>query len=172
MKLGSTVTLIYRGTLEDGTLFGKADADEPMVFQTGMDLVIDGLENEILEMEKGEKKTFTVGMYDAYGEHLDDFVERVPLENIPFGDIEVGKRVWMINDAGEKVAVTVAAVEPDAVLFDMNHPLAGHDLTFEVEILDVEDAPENFISAKEKAKLMGQNNQAMGFGGEDGFTMM
>lgn len=172
MKLGSTVTLVYRGTLEDGTLFGKADADEPMVFQTGMDLVIDGLENEILEMEKGEKKTFTVSMYDAYGEHLDDFMERVPLENIPFGDIEVGKRVWMINDAGEKVAVTVAAVEPDAVVFDMNHPLAGHDLTFEVEILDVEDAPENFISAKEKAKLMGQNNQAMGFGGEDGFTMM
>ena len=73
MKLGTTVTLTYRGTLEDGSMFGYADAEKPMVFQTGMDQAIDGFEKEILTMSKiGEKKTFTVDPYEAYGEYLDD----------------------------------------------------------------------------------------------------
>lgn len=70
MDLGSTVTLVYTGKLEDGTVFGYATEENPMVFQTGMDMAIDGFEKEILAMEgfEGEKKTFTVGQYDAYGE--------------------------------------------------------------------------------------------------------
>jgi len=83
MKLGSTVKLIYTGTLEDGTVFGYAKPEGPMEFQTGMDLTIPGFEKEILQMSKGEKKTFTVGQYDAYGEYLDDFVEVVPVEKRP-----------------------------------------------------------------------------------------
>ncbi len=144
MKLGSTVTLLYTGTLEDGTVFGYAKESEPMVFQTGMDLTIPGFEKEVLEMEEGEKKTFTVGMYDAYGEYLDDLLEVVPTENVPLKNIEVGMRVFLAADDGERVPVTIKDITSKEVTFDMNHPLAGNDLTFEVEVVSVEEPPEGW----------------------------
>ena len=145
MKLGSTVKLVFKGTTEDGAVFGYATHDAPMEFQTGMDLTIAGFEREILAMEQGEKKTFTVGMYDAYGERLDDFVQSIPLYNIPLRDLEVGKRVWLTDDDGERVPVTVMALDSENATFDMNHPLAGHDLTYEVEILEVVEPKGEFV---------------------------
>ena len=139
MKLGSTVKLLYTGTLEDGTVFGYAKADQPMEFQTGMDLTIPGFEKAVLEMEEGEKKTFVVGMYDAYGEYLDDLVETVPVEHVPLKNVEVGMRVFIAGENGEKVPVTIQDITGTDIVFDMNHPLAGKDLTFEVEILSVEE---------------------------------
>lgn len=148
MKLGSTVKLVYTGTLKDGTLFGYAKPDGPMEFQTGMDLTIEGFEREILKMEAGEKKTFEVGMYDAYGEYLDDFVEVVPVENVPLKNVEIGNRIWLTGDDGEKFPVKVLDINSKEITFDMNHPLAGEDLTFEVEILSVEEPPEGWEPPK------------------------
>ncbi len=148
MKLGSTVRLIYTGTLKDGTVFGYAKTEEPMEFQTGMDLVIDGLEREILQMEAGEKKTFTIGMYDAYGEYLDDFIEVVPVENVPLKNVEIGNRIWLSGENGEKIPVKILDINSKEITFDMNHPLAGEDLTFEVEILSVEEPPEGWEPPK------------------------
>lgn len=144
MKLGSTVRLTYTGTLEDGTVFGYAKPEAPMEFQTGMDLTIDGFEREILTMEAGEKKKFTLGIYDAYGEYLDHLVEAVPVENVPLKGLEVGMRVNMTDEGGNKVPVTVKDITAKEVFFDMNHPLAGKELTFEVEILSVEEPPEGW----------------------------
>ena len=148
MKLGSTVRLTYTGTLKDGTVFGYAKPGNPMEFQTGMDLTIPGFEKEILEMSEGEKKTFTVGQYDAYGEYLDDLVEVVPVENIPLKNIEIGNRIWLTGDDGEKFPVTILDITAKEVTFDMNHPLAGKDLTFEVEILSVEEPEEGWEPPK------------------------
>lgn len=144
MKPGSTVRLIYTGTLEDGTVFGYAKPEEPMEFQTGMDLTIEGFEREVMKMEVGEKKTFTLGIYDAYGEYLDHLTEAVPVENVPLKGLEVGMRVFMLDDDGNKVPVTVKDITSREVIFDMNHPLAGKELTFEVEILSVEEPPEGW----------------------------
>lgn len=171
MELGSTVTLIYKGTLEDGTVFGIATEEEPMKFQTGMELAIDGFEEEILCMnEVGEKKTFVVDQYKAYGEYLDDYTQKVPHEQIPARNFRVGQRVWMGGTDSAPFPCTVMALEPDGVVFDMNHPLAGHDLTFEVEILEIEAAPEDFVSAKEKAKNQQMQGGVMGHGNVDGMT--
>ncbi len=148
MKLGSTVRLIYTGKLKDGTVFGYAKPEEPMEFQTGMDLVIDGLEREIMKMEAGEKKTFTIGMYDAYGEYLDDFIEVVPVENVPLKNVEIGNRIWLSGENGEKIPVKILDINSKEITFDMNHPLAGEDLTFEVEILSVEEPPEGWEPPK------------------------
>lgn len=148
MKLGSTVRLIYTGKLKDGTVFGYAKPEEPMEFQTGMDLVIDGLEREIMKMEAGEKKTFTIGMYDAYGEYLDDFIEIVPVENVPLKNVEIGNRIWLSGENGEKIPVKILDINSKEITFDMNHPLAGEDLTFEVEILSVEEPPEGWEPPK------------------------
>lgn len=144
MRLGSTVKLLYTGTLEDGTVFGYAKESQPMEFQTGMDLTIPGFEKEVLQMSEGEKKTFTLSEYDAYGEYLDDLVEVVPVENIPLKNIEVGNRIWLTGDDGEKFPVTILDINSKEVTFDMNHPLAGKKLTFEVEILSVEEPEEGW----------------------------
>lgn len=163
MQLGSTVTLTYKGTLEDGTVFGYATKDNPMKFQTGMDMAIDGLEAAILEMnEVGEKKTFTVSEYDAYGEYLEDYTARIPVEQIPT-EVTVGKRVWLANsEDGSPTPATVLEVKNGEALFDLNHPLAGKSLTFEVEILEIEDAPENFVAAAEKARHMKEQSKLLG----------
>jgi len=149
MKLGSTVTLLYTGTLEDGTVFGYAKESQPMEFQTGMDLTIPGFEKAILEMEEGEKKTFTVGMYDAYGEYLDELLESVPVEQVPLKNVEVGMRVFLAGENGEKVPVRIHDITGSEITFDMNHPLAGKDLTFEVEILSVKEPEEGWQPPKD-----------------------
>ncbi len=171
MELGSTVTLTYVGTLASGEEFGHATKEKPMKFQTGMDMAIDGFEEEILQMnEVGEKKTFVVDQYKAYGEYLDDFVQRVPLEQVPRGNVKVGQRVWMSSsENGVPMPVTVTAIEDGCAVFDMNHPLAGQDLTFEVEILEIEAAPENFVSAAEKARHMKEQQKLLGGDQADDF---
>lgn len=166
MQLGSTVTLTYTGKLDDGTVFGYATAEKPMKFQTGMDMAIDGFEAAVLEMTKvGEKKTFTISEYEAYGEYLDDYTARIPMEQIPVRDLEPGKRVWLSSsEDGSSMPATVVEIDKEQgeVVFDLNHPLAGKALTFEVEILEIEDAPENFVSAQEKAEHLKQQSKLLG----------
>lgn len=163
MELGSTVTLHIKGTTPDGTVFVETTPDNLMTFQTGMDMVIDGLEREILGMEKGEKKTVTISQYDAYGEYLDDYTTRVPLEQIPVGGLRPGKRVYMhSSDDGNPILATVLEVTRTDAIFDLNHPLAGQDLTYEIEIVEVEAAPENFVSFKEKEDHMKENMKLLG----------
>lgn len=171
MELGSTVTLVYTGKLEDGTVFGYATKEDPMKFQTGMDMVIDGLEEGIMEMtEAGEKKTIVVDQYKAYGEYLDDFTQTIPLDQIPVSGIKPGKRIWLSNsEDGQPVPATVLEVADGMAHFDMNHPLAGHELTFEVEILEIEGPPENFVSAKEKAEHLKQQSKLLGGDQADGY---
>ena len=164
MKLGTTVTWIYKGTLEDGSMFGYADAEKPMVFQTGTDQAIDGFEKEILAMDSiGEKKTFTVDPYEAYGEYLDDYTARIPRDQIPVDNLAVGKRVWLANsEDGAPLPATCIALDKESATFDLNHPLAGKTLTFEVEILDLKDAPDDFISAAEKERAMKEQSKLLG----------
>lgn len=164
MELGSTVTLTYTGKLEDGTVFGFADQENPMHFQTGMDMAIDGFEKAVLEMsEVGEKKTFVVGEYEAYGEYLEGHTAVIPLEQIPVNDVAVGKRIWLSSaEDGAPMPATVLEIKNGEVTFDLNHPLAGKSLTFEVELLAIEDAPENFVSAAEKARHMKEQEKMLG----------
>ncbi len=150
MQIGSTVTLTYKGTLDDGTVFGYADEKNPMIFQTGTEQAIEGLEKKILELENvGDKATFTVGMYEAYGEYRDDWTDTMPIEALAV-DTAVGKRIWLWDDDGGKMPVTVIDISNNTVTVDMNHPLAGHDLNFEVEILAIEPPEENFVPEAQK----------------------
>ena len=171
MKLGSTVTLVYTGKLEDGTVFGVGTHEQPMVFQTGMDLVIPGLEKEIMEMEEvGEKRSFKVGMYDAYGEYLEGCTTTVPHEAMTVPAV-VGKRVWLTGDNNEKVPTTVVEVTNNDITLDLNHPLAGQDLYFDVEILNIEEPPENFVSAAERKKEEERLQRMLG-GGQNPDNLM
>ena len=148
MKLGSTVRLLYTGTLEDGTVFGYAKPEQPMEFQTGMDLTIEGFEREVLKMSEGEKKTFTLTEYEAYGEYLDDLTTTVPVETVPFKGLEIGMRIWLSGDDGEKFPAKIMDITGDEITFDLNHPLAGQKLTYEVEILSVQEPEEGWEPPK------------------------
>ena len=100
-------------------------------------------------MSEGEKKTFTLSEYDAYGEYLEDLVESVPVESVPLKNIEVGNRIFITVEDGTRTPVTILDITGTEVVFDMNHPLAGKSLTFEVEILSVEE-PEGDWQPPEK----------------------
>ena len=80
---GTTVTLTFEGRLPDGTVYDKMTVENPLVFQVGHDMVLDGFEREVREMVEGEKKTFTIKDWEAFGEHLDEQTEEVPMEVMP-----------------------------------------------------------------------------------------
>ena len=130
---GTTVTLTFEGRLPDGTVYDKMTAENPLVFQVGHDMVLDVVE--------GEKKTFTIKDWEAFGEHLDEQTEEVPMEVMPnMKGLEIGKVIWMIAEDESKVPVTIKDITPEAVTLDFNHPLAGNDLTFDVEIIKVDES--------------------------------
>lgn len=138
---GTTVTLVFEGRLPDGSVYHKVTAEEPLVFQVGRDMVLDGFEREVREMSEGEKKTFTIKDWEAFGEYLEDRVDEIPMEVMPnIKGLEIGKVIWMIAEDESKVPVTVKDITKDAVTLDYNHPLAGNDLTFDVEILKIDDS--------------------------------
>ena len=135
MKIGSEVRLSYKGTLEDGTIFGYALPDDPLVFKTGAGLVLDALEVEILQMnEIGEKRTVVLEPRQAYGEHSDYMMEKIPCAIIPPEQCVLGAKAFM--DTNDETIVGVCVDITDGIAtFDTNHPLAGKTLTFELELL-------------------------------------
>lgn len=138
---GTTVTLTFEGRLPDGSVYDKMTAENPLEFQVGHDMVLDGFEREVREMAEGEKKTFTIKDWEAFGEYLDEHVEEIPIEVMPnIKGLERGKVIWMIADDETKFPVTVVDITGKAVTLDYNHPLAGKDLTFDVEILKIDES--------------------------------
>jgi peptidylprolyl isomerase len=139
---GSTVTFHYKGTLEDGTEFDSSyGRNEPMTATAGNGSLISGFENALTGMSAGESKTFTVESADAYGERDDDATTTLDKgifpEDFPF---EVGMPLPLMSPDGQQVTATLAEVQDNTVTADFNHPLAGKDLTFEIEVLSVEEA--------------------------------
>lgn len=164
MEIGSIVTLAYNGTLEDGTVFGYATSDDPMRFQTGMDMTIDGFEKAVLTMnEVGEKKIFSVDEYSGYGEYIEGKTAVIPFEQVPKVDIKIGQRIWLANDETEEsMLCTVLELSESDVTFDLNHPLAGKTLLFDVELLDIQESPEDFASIVEKNRNNGSQSKVLG----------
>ena len=132
-QAGDTVSLHYRGTLDDGTEFDSSAGREPLVFTLGAGQVIAGFDDAVAGMEVGDKKTFRLEPEQAYGERSDDLVITVPAENAP-EDLQVGQQVAL----GNAPAVVVSIEENGDVVVDANHRLAGEALTFDVELVGIE----------------------------------
>ena len=135
---GNTVTVHYTGTLNNGTQFDSSRSREPLVFQVGDGQVIAGFDNAVLGMEIGESKTFTVPANEAYGLKNEDAIQEVSKNQFPQGyDAEIGHSVTGQNEAGQQFQAVIIAETENTVTLDFNHPLAGHDLTFGVEVVSV-----------------------------------
>jgi peptidylprolyl isomerase len=139
-KRGDTVHVHYRGTLDDGTEFDTSAGSDPISFTVGAGEVIPGFEDAIEGMATGEKKTQHIAVENAYGTHRDELVFTVPRDQMPEGtEIEVGDMLQVGFPDGSNATVQVTAVEGDEVTLDANHPLAGKNLTFELELVGIEE---------------------------------
>jgi len=134
---GKTVKVHYTGTLQDGTVFDSSKGREPLEFEVGSGQVIPGFENAVRDMVMGTPKTVTIPCDQAYGNVRDEMIAKVPRSQFPDEiDLEVGLMLQLQTPQGE-LPVRVTEVEPETATIDGNHPLAGQDLTFELEVVDV-----------------------------------
>jgi peptidylprolyl isomerase len=133
---GDTVRIHYTGRLDDGTVFDTSQQRGPLEFVAGGDQVIRGVSEGVLGMNEGEKKTVTVPPEQAYGERSDDMRESVPREQLP-QDVNEGD--WLTASRGDQqFPVRVEELSENEAKLDLNHPLAGKELHFDIEIVDVE----------------------------------
>lgn len=142
VKQGDMVQVHYTGRLEDGTQFDTSRDGEPLEVLVGAHQVIPGFEEALVGMEMGEKKTVTIPCDMAYGPHEDALMLHVPRVNFPL-DItpQVGQLLELTDPSGQESAVAVVTyVGEDHVTLDANHPLAGEDLIFDLELISVEPA--------------------------------
>jgi len=138
---GKVVALHYRLRLADGTEITDTHAEEPVTYLHGADDIVPGLERELTGRAVGERLTVVVRPEDGYGVHDPDAVETMPRDAFP-PDLElmVGDQLTGEDEDGEVVPMRVLDIEGDSVRVDMNHPLAGETLHYEIEIVALRDA--------------------------------
>jgi peptidylprolyl isomerase len=137
-KQGDTVHIHYRGTLEDGSVFDSSEGSDPIAFTLGAGEVIPGFERAVEGMSTGEKKTETIPAEQAYGERREELVFTISKDQMPENsEIEIGDMLRVGFPDGSSADVQVAAMENESVTLDANHPLAGRDLTFQLELVSI-----------------------------------
>jgi len=137
-KPGDTVAVHYTGKLADGSVFDTSKDRDPVQFVLGQRRVIPGFDKAIAGMAPGQKKTAEVPPEDAYGPRRPELVLEVARDQIP-PDVsaEVGQELQVQTTAGQAIPAVVVEASDTAVTLDANHPLAGQELTFEIELVDV-----------------------------------
>ena len=136
---GDTVAVEYVGRLEDGTVFDTSEGRAPLLFTLGSGDVLPGFEAAVLGLELGESSTTTIGPEDAYGEHIAEAVQVVPVDVFGEGPPPVDAEFNVIADDGESYTGRVISISDDVVdvTVDFNHPLAGHALTYDVTLVEI-----------------------------------
>ncbi|MDZ7710623.1 MAG: peptidylprolyl isomerase [Roseovarius sp.] len=139
VKEGDTVRIHYTGTLADGETFDSSQGRDPLEFTVGSGQIIPGLEAALPGMAVGEKKTVEVPAADAYGDADPEAKQSVPRADIPEDiPLDIGTRLQVQTPQGQVMPVTVAEVSEEQVILDANHPLAGQDLTFAIELVEID----------------------------------
>lgn len=138
VKSGDKVKVHYNGKLQNGETFDSSEGREPLEFTVGGGQVIKGFDEGVMGMQVGDKKTVEIEVGDAYGEKNEDMIIEFPKTQFP-NDMkpEVGMQLMMNNGQGQSFPVLVKEVKEDSVLLDANHPLAGEDLIFDIELVEI-----------------------------------
>ena len=138
-KSGDTVKVHYTGKLNDGTVFDSSVEREPLEVTIGAGQVIPGFEKGIIGMAPGETKSISIGKDEAYGEHRQELTMEVNKSDFPESITpEIGQMLQMKNPNGDLIRVVVSEIKDETVTIDANHPLAGKDLTFDLELVSID----------------------------------
>jgi len=139
VKAGDTVKVHYHGRLTDGTTFDSSEGREPLQFEVGSGMVIKGFDDGVMGMTVGQKKTIEIPVDEAYGPRDPQAIVEFPIDRFPPNlQPEVGMQLAMNNGAGQQIPVTIVDVKPEFVVLDANHALAGQDLIFDLELVDIQ----------------------------------
>ena len=138
VDLNSSVTVNYTGRLEDGTIFDSSlnEGREPLSATLGQGSLIQGFEKCLVGMSEGETKTVNIPFNEAYGERKDELVAEVPKDRVP-EEVEIGQMLQTMTQQGP-MNVIVKEINENSVVLDANHPLAGKDLIFDLEVISVQ----------------------------------
>jgi peptidylprolyl isomerase len=137
-QTGDKVKVHYTGTFDDGTVFDSSDGRDPLEFTVGEGQVIAGFDEAITGMQAGEEQTVRIPVDKAYGPRRDDLNFAVPRSQVPEGmDPKVGDRLQVQRQDGEAAVVTVIAINEDEITLDANHPMAGKDLNFKLNLVEI-----------------------------------
>ena len=137
-KKGDKVKVHYHGKLTNGETFDSSAGREPLEFEIGAGSVIKGFDDGVSGMKVGEKKTNNIPVDEAYGQRSEDMLIEFPKDRFPTDmEIKEGMQLMMSNGTGQNIPVIVAEVKDDGVILDANHPLAGEDLIFDIELVEI-----------------------------------
>ena len=138
---GDTIKIHYRGRLVDGTTFDSSEGRPPLEFEVGSGMVIKGFDDGVMGMSVGQKKTIEIPAEFAYGPRDPEAVIAFPIDQFPPQmKPEAGMQLVMTDNSGNQIPVTVIDVKPDEVILDANHQLAGQDLIFDLELVEIKGA--------------------------------
>ena len=137
-KKGDKVKIMYIGKLEDDTVFDQSEASDPLEFIAGSEDILPGISNGVIGMGIGDKKHIVLSPEDAYGQRMPGLEQEVSLEQLP-ADVKVGDMLGAEIE-GQQIVLTVLDIRDKTAILDANHPLAGHTLTFDIEVVGIEAA--------------------------------
>jgi peptidylprolyl isomerase len=137
-QFGNTVKVQYTVRLDDGTVVDSTKEHGPFTFSIGLGAAIPGFEKEIMTMSAGESKTVKLSVEDGYGPYYKELIKEVDLDKFPDEfKFEVGQQLELPGQEGQSALVKVLKVSDKTVILDTNHPLAGKELTIDIELLEV-----------------------------------
>ncbi len=138
VKSGDTIKVHYHGKLADDTTFDSSEGREPLEFEVGAGMMIPGFDSGVLGMAAGEKKTLVIAAEEAYGPVQDEMFMEFPIDRFP-PDMkpEPGMALNMTDGQGQQFPVVIADVKEEVVILDANHPLAGKELVFDIELMEI-----------------------------------
>jgi peptidylprolyl isomerase len=149
IKKGDKVKIEYTGKLTDGSVFDSSEGRAPLCFEVGAKQVIPGFDNAVEGMKMDEEKEFTLKVDEAYGPIKAELVQEVPRDKLPEKpEPEVGMMLMMQAPTGQQIPAKITKIADDKVTIDINHPLAGKDLTFTVKVVGVNE-PEEVTESKD-----------------------
>lgn len=135
---GDKVRVHYHGKLRSGETFDSSEGREPLEFTVGGGQVIPGFDQGVMGMQVGDKRTVEIDVNNAYGEKSQEMIIEFPKNQFPDDmNPEVGMQLMMNNGQGQQFPVTITEVKEESVMLDANHPLAGQDLIFDIELVEI-----------------------------------
>ena len=140
VKENDTVKVHYTGKLADGQVFDSSEGKDPIEFTLGQGQLIPGFEKGLIDMKLNEKKTINIPKDEAYGDSREDLVQEVQKSELP-EEIkpEVGMGLVSKSQDGREMNLVIAEVKEESIVVDGNHPLAGKDLVFDLEVVEIKE---------------------------------